>query len=331
MRLAHGQSPVVQHKPVNMTLFNSAFTEIRDMLQGKKPLSFKRAVWLTEQAYFDGKLDWNTFNQQVTGIKNNLINIVKRKSLGAFKTGNNYAIFSFMTDSIPENNYTPCTYDLDNFMGENDYNCFTVSNLMATKKGNCHSLPYLYKILANELGAEAYIATAPMHVYIRHKDEADQWWNLELTSGTFSRTSFIIESFNVSQEGIESGLYMKALSEKESIALCLVDLLSYYEKKGGSFSDEFVRTVYTEGLKHYPNSLLLYCKYDDLRIRLEASMKVKGYTKTREVEQDADLLPLHTEFMAVQNKLKEIGFSQLSDEAYQQKVNEITARKNEKK
>jgi len=213
--------------------YKLAVDEICEMLEEKKPLNFKRAVFLTENAYYNGQLDYSDFCNDIERIKNVLTKMIEAKGLQGYRTAGNWAVFAYMTEKIPENNYQSMQYDFENFMGDKDYESFMVSSLLKNKKGNCHSLPYLYKILAEEINVEAFLALAPMHIYIKHKDEKKQWWNLELTSGTFSRTSFIIESFNVSDAGMESGLYMKPLSLKESIALCLSDLLDYYDKKTG--------------------------------------------------------------------------------------------------
>ena len=181
-----------------------------------------------------------------------------------------------MTEKIPENNFEPMQYDFENFMGEDDYNSFMVSTLLNTKKGNCHSLPYLYKILADEVNVEAFVAIAPLHCFIKHKDEQGKWWNLELTSGTFSRTSFIMESFNVSDAGMESGLYMKPLDGKELLALCLSDLMDYYEKKTGKYYGAIVQKAYQTGLKYCETSLLQLWKRDEIKYRLDKEMETKG-------------------------------------------------------
>jgi len=49
-------------------LFNNALDEIIEMLEGKKGISFKRAVYLTENAYMGGTLDWEEFNYQITSV-----------------------------------------------------------------------------------------------------------------------------------------------------------------------------------------------------------------------------------------------------------------------
>jgi len=157
--------------------FQEAVDEITDMLQDKKPVSFKRAVFLTENAYYNGKINWTKFCKQIDTISSAVNKMIISKGLQKFKTAGNWAIFSYMTEKSPFNHFCPMQYDFENFMGEEDYNSFMVSRLLETKKGNCHSLPYLYKILADEVNVEAFVATAPMHVYIKHKDEQGKWWN----------------------------------------------------------------------------------------------------------------------------------------------------------
>ena len=48
----------------------SAFNEMSDMLAGRDSLSIKRAVYLAEWAYYEGKLDYNTvFCDEIDRIK----------------------------------------------------------------------------------------------------------------------------------------------------------------------------------------------------------------------------------------------------------------------
>ena len=296
--------------------YQIAVDEMTEMLNGIKPLSFKRAVFLTENAYYGGKLNWTEFCNDIDQAKIKINQMIVAKNLQLYKTAGNWAIFTYMTDNIAENNFHPYTYDLENFMGDKDYESFMVSSLLKTKKGNCHSLPFLYKILADEVNVEAFIATAPMHVFIKHKDEKQQWWNLELTSGTFSRTSFIMESFNVSDAGMESGLYMKPLSDKESVALCLNDILVYYDQKTGIYYDDFVYKTYTAGLKVYPNSLLQLSKVDYQKYKLDKELEKKGLKDYSKIKPYPDLVKLEEELKTTKDYIAKIGYSSLTPEQY---------------
>ncbi len=310
-------------KTITEDPFQIAVDEMTEMLNGTKPLSFKRAVFLTENAYYGGSLDWTEFCNEIDQVKNKINQMIVAKKLQSFKTAGNWAIFTYLTDSIPENNFHPYTYDLENFMGDKDYESFMVSSLLKTKKGNCHSLPFLYKILAGEVNVEAFITTAPMHVFIKHKDEQGKWWNLELTSGTFSRTSFIMESFNVSDAGMESGLYMKPLSDKESVALCINDLLVYYEKKTGIYYDYFVYKAFTNGLKVYPNSLLQLSKFDYQKHNLDKAMEKKGLKEYSKIKHYPALVKLEKEMKITKDYIAKIGYSSLTPEQYREKVMQI--------
>lgn len=303
--------------------FQEAVDEISQMLEGQKPINFKRAVFLTENAYYDGQLNWTDFSKQIDSITIKVNQMIVAKGLQKFKTAGNWAIFTYMTEKIPQNNYQPMAYDFENFMGEDNYNSFMVSTLLKTKKGNCHSLPYLYKILADEVNVEAFIATAPMHVYVKHKDEQGKWWNLELTSGTFSRTSFIMESFNVSDAGMESGLYMKPLDGKELLVLCLSDLMDYYEKKTGKYYGAIVQKAYQTGLKYCEVSLLQLWKRDEIKYRLDKEMEAKGLNDYNQINPYPELVVLLDQVKATDDFIKKMGYSSLTPEQYREKVQQI--------
>ena len=178
--------------------FDIAINEIDQMLKGEKALNFKRAVYLVENAYYEGKISWEEYNNGILSIKPILNKMIDDRNLRQYKTAGNWAVFTYMSDSIPENGFKPYQYDFESFMSDSDKESYMISRLLKTRKGNCRALPYFYKILADEVGVEAFIAIAPMHCYVKHRDEQGSWWNLEMTTGSFSRSSFIMETFNVS-------------------------------------------------------------------------------------------------------------------------------------
>ncbi|MDY0389123.1 MAG: hypothetical protein RBT65_18780 [Methanolobus sp.] len=106
--------------------FKQAVDEITDMLEDRKPVDFKRAVFLTENAYYEGQLDYSNFCNQLDKISVKLNQMIVNKGLQGYKTAGNWAIFSYMTEKIPENNFQPMQYDFENFMGDSDYESFMV-------------------------------------------------------------------------------------------------------------------------------------------------------------------------------------------------------------
>ena len=303
--------------------FDIAIEEIDKMLKGEEPLSFQRAVYLVENAYYEGIISWKEYNNEILRIKPVLNKMIDDRNLRQFKTAGNWAVFTYMSDSIPENNFRPYQYDFENFMSETDLESSMVSRLLKTKKGNCRALPYFYKILANEVNVEAYIAIAPMHCYVKHRDEQGNWWNLEMTTGSFSRSSFIMETFNITEAAIESGLFMKSLTEIESVAYCIYDLLCFYEQKTGRYSDDFVKKCYEIGLQYYPNSQLQISKGNDLKYRLDDKMNNMGLKSYREIVNFPELM---SEFKIMDKTFKylsEIGYSTVKHEEYEKMVYHI--------
>lgn len=137
--------------------FNEAFYEIKTMLEGQTALDFKRAVFLVEWAYLEGKLDYSTFCRDIDRIAADLQAFVQRKGLGHYKTSGNYALFEFFTKPHPMNGSEPFRYDFEDFYGKDDYQKLFVSKLLETHTGQCRSMPMLYKILSDEIGAESYL------------------------------------------------------------------------------------------------------------------------------------------------------------------------------
>ncbi|NCC98707.1 MAG: hypothetical protein EOL95_03250 [Bacteroidia bacterium] len=315
------ENDTTQYK--NHYLFERVYNRLNNMLIGKEPISFKKAVFLVENAYYGGKLSWNDYDKELKRIKQVLDRVIVDRRLQSQRTAGNYAIFTFMTDSIAENNNCPYKYDYETFVKDGGQEAGMVTRLLKTKKGNCHSLPYMYKILANDMKVEACLALAPMHVYVKHKDENGKWWNLELTSGTFSRSSFIMESFNVSEQAIESGLFMKGLSEKESIALCLYDLLNIYESKTGIYSNDFVRKCYKLGLRYFPVSQLQNWKFGDLKYQLDKKMAKLGMNNYRQIVDNPQLENLFYQMDTTNKYITKIGYSTITTEQYREKASSI--------
>lgn len=221
--------------------YSDAFQNIDNMLNNKQKYSFKEGVYSVENAYYQGKLDTVELNGKIRFLKNFCLTLLKNRKLNYSEKDENKvnryaAIYSVMCEATPVivNNdtikYKPFTYDFDDVFGHQEQSNLFVSKLLDTQKGNCNSLPYLYKILAEELGVEANLALAPNHIYIKHNIKSLGWYNTELTSGIFPQDSWLMASGFIHLDAIQNGVFMKALSNKESLALLLVDLGNNYNK-----------------------------------------------------------------------------------------------------
>ena len=245
-------------------LFEQGFALLNNMLVDESTYSFKKAVFAVENAYLDNKLDTVNINKKIKFLNNLSNSLIKDRFLAYLErdkeTVNKWAsVFEVMHDTIPINyndkiyKYEPFGYDFTDVFGHKTRENLFVSKLLETHKGNCHSLPYLYKILCEELGVEANLALAPNHVYIKHNSIKDGWYNTELTSGIFPIDAWVMASGYVHLDAISNGVYMKALNNRESIALVLIDLADKYNAKLPNNDGTFILKCCETAIKEYPN------------------------------------------------------------------------------
>lgn len=244
-------------------LFDDSYYLLKGMIETPNSYSFKKAVFSVENAYLDGKLDTIFVNRQIKSLNTLSKSIIQDRFLAYVErdkpTFNKWAsVYEVMHDTIPLNihdtiyNYIPFSYDFNDVFGHTKRENLFVSKLLETRKGNCHSLPYLYKILCEELGVEASLALAPNHIYIKHRSIKFGWYNTELTSGIFPNDAWIMASGFVHVDAITNGVYMKALNNNESIALVLIDLADNYNAKFPNNDGTFVLKCAETAIKNYP-------------------------------------------------------------------------------
>lgn len=304
--------------------FEYAYTMIEAMLTDKRPLDFSEAVFAVENCLYDGHLDYSLYNAELQRIATGIRNMAVSPEISApsYDMALNYSIYLFYTQPCPLNRYHPYEYDKMSLMEDVGLTGGMVTHLLQTGKGTCRSLPYLYKIIADKVGAKAYIALAPLHAYIRHQDANGKWWNYETTVGGYSRSSFIMENFYVNEKSIHSGMYMTNLTYKETIVQCLYDLLCIYERKTGFYSNDFVRKCYTLGLKyHYPDTLHAK-RIDDLKYQFEKKIWNKGLRTEAAIFMDAASKREYDYIQQQKQEFEEMGYHAYTQAEYLQKYQE---------
>jgi hypothetical protein len=287
----YSQAPIILPMPDPHQYYWQAFHEITAMLEGSEPLEFKRAVFISENPYFDNTLNYNNFCDTINQLANLCNMWMKVNPLVGYKyrdsvaIAKNRAIFHIMTDTtwarlldLKAPVQYPYTYDFKDYFGEADWKKTLLIKLLRTNSGNCHSLPFLYKILAEELETKAYLAFAPNHMYIKQRCDEFNWYNTELTSAVFPMDAWIMASGYISIEAIQNGMYMKAVDEKQSIAVCLFDLAEGYKHKFGLKNNSgFILDCCNTALTYYPNfANAMLLKAETLRYSLKQVQKETG-------------------------------------------------------
>ena len=251
--------------------YSDAYQTLDNMLLDKQKYSFKTAVWNVENAYEQGKLDTLSLNKKVEFLANLCNLLVKERELNYTerdkdKVSKYASVFTIMCQETPvivgqdTLKYKPFQYDFEDVFGHAELSNLFVSKLLNTHKGNCNSMPYLYKILAEELGVTANLALAPNHIYIKHNIKSIGWYNTELTSGIFPQDSWLMASGFIHLNAIQNGVFLKALNDKESLALLLTDLGNAYNRSFPDNDGSFPLKCAERAIQVHPylaNALLL--------------------------------------------------------------------------
>lgn len=311
--------------------YQQAYEIIDSMLTGKEPLNFRKAVFATENAYLEGMLDLSMINKEISFLLNLTEALLQSNLITYSETDRSTverqaAIFKILTDTIPIIIdsvsillHTPYLYDFEDMWGQNDWTKMFVSKLLKSHKGNCHSMPYLYKILAEEFKVPAYLSFAPNHIYIKQYCKKTGWYNTELTSATFPVDAWIMASGYVHLDAIRNGLYMDTLSLKQSVAYCLLDLAQGFQQKYGKSNPDFVIKCCNTVLKYHPvNVNAMLTKAEAQKFFIDTEMKEMGVKSPYDLFTDSLIMAMYTEMEQTYVRLHQLGYRRMPEEMYLQ-------------
>ena len=331
----NNSSEIIYNLPANKNItgtnyYQKAFRKLSEMDENN--YSVKDATFIIENAYHQGKENKDAFDKIIKQTGRFLLD--KMDEFGYDKNSNvakNFILFQFFADTlhVKGNNlkHLPITYDFNDYMGKKDWSKMFVTKLLFSNQGQCNSMPRLYMILAEEIGAEAFLSLSPNHSYIRFRDENNYWYNVELTNQMFTTNSMILGSGYIKSEALQNKIYMSNLTKKELLSLLLVDLANGYVQKFGY--DEFVKQIAHKALKLNPNSInanMLYSNYLTYKFEYNAHklginprnnqelQKIRFYPKI------VDLLhQVNTQYKKIDN----LGFEPMPKEAYKNWLNSL--------
>ena len=146
-------------------------------------------------------------------------------------------------------------YDFKDMNARNTKNQF-ITGYLDSKEGSCITMPLLYYIIGKELNLPLYWVKAPDHFFVRYKNDDGTYINIETTSGgKIAPDESYIKDFEISQNEIKKGIYLKSLNEDECIGDLLCVLGAYYARER-KISKAI--NVFELSLKVYPDNPFAY-------------------------------------------------------------------------
>jgi hypothetical protein len=225
---------------------------ISDMLFNPSEVSVKDAYYSVESSYGNCYLSYDEYDSIITHsaafiktwMMENDMDTMDNLSL-------NYGIVCFMRDTLScrlpvadcrmiaddtlpserkttvnhqQSTHCPFSYDYNDFQAQNDFRNSFVTKAFATGSGQCNALPLVYLILAEALGAKAWLSYAPRHSFIKFPDNEGLIHNYDPTSHMHITDALYMDYLFISAAAIESRIYLDTLNSRQVVATCLINL-----------------------------------------------------------------------------------------------------------
>lgn len=297
--------------------------------------SLSQAVYDVENAYLGGQLNLTRFNKILQFHADRVRQILKSEGLRSNRNLSlNYGIQQLFqranayydSSTHVTHTVTPFKYDFEDFMGEKDYTKLFVSKLLTTGTGQCHSLPLTYLLIAEQLGAKAWLSLAPEHSFIQFADNNGRLLDYETTNGHIVSSSWLAGSGYINAKAMRNKLYLDTLSQRQLYARCLSDLLLGYLQHFGY--DEFAKRIKNRITEIDPQNVTVLIVDANLKQAVAWQLiKAAGTPKPSDLPKYPEAYQAYLQMKAAVEKLDDTGYQQMPDEAYQEWLKSIETEK----
>lgn len=229
----------------------------------------------------------------------------------------------------PWNDGKPFSYDLDDPLGKQPANK-RLATYLATRKGNCVSMPILVAILGQRLGLTITLATAPEHVLAKFADDSlQQWVNVEATGGGYKRDESYVRDTGISQTALDNEIYLRPLRPQEAIGVIASTLMEHYARQGNG---DALMAVADLALTANPRDTVAMIWKANASYLLIQSRYQRKYPNAADIPKDLvpDFQRLSRENLAWFEKAEALGWAQKTpeqDAAYLQSIQREKAKR----
>jgi regulator of sirC expression with transglutaminase-like and TPR domain len=163
------------------------------------------------------------------------------------------ALKRLIYEAGPWNDNRPFAYEMSDPLGKKPANRY-LHNYLASRRGNCITMPILFVILGQRIGLSLTLAEAPLHLLVKYTDDDGAVWNLEPTSGGgFSRDAWYRKELPMTDKAVAEGTYLRALSSEQAVALIALQAAETHMRAGRYEQAVVAANVL---LRHFPRFAL---------------------------------------------------------------------------
>jgi regulator of sirC expression with transglutaminase-like and TPR domain len=191
------------------------------------------------------------------------------------------ALKKYLYEKGPWNGYEVFRYDFDDPRGTKISNKLLTSYL-ASKKGNCVSMPLLFIVLGQRLGLDVTASTAPEHVFVKYTDSnTGITYNLEATSGASpARDAWLREQNPMTDEAVANGIYLQKLTKRETVAVMATTLSENFSARQ---EPEKMIAIADAVLAYYPKNVALILAKGSAYSRLIRKHFISKYPMPKDI------------------------------------------------
>lgn len=240
---------------------------------------------------------------------------------GANRRAKFVTLMTYLYRPDPSTGQRPFSYDLDDPFGKNINNKL-LTTYLTTRKGNCVSMPVLFVILAQKIGLDATLSTAPAHVLAKFRDDDGQMVNVENTSVGTKSDSGYAQDMNITTKALANGIYLQRLSKRESVVIMTNTLMEFYGHQGQQARRIAVADL---TLRAYPKNVQAMLQKGSAYYRLLKQRYLDQYPTSAQIpaEQRQDFETLARNHLLWFNRAEALGWrepTQGQDASYRQSI-----------
>jgi regulator of sirC expression with transglutaminase-like and TPR domain len=196
----------------------------------------------TEIKFLGNNPDLSVYQQEITEIAMSIKNRIHQKQPEDILQIMNRTIFDDLRIQLMPDS-TDITFD-----------CLTI--LLRTRKASCVGLTSLYLVLAEQLDLPFYGVLVPGHVFLRYQNDSS-YINVETLKRGIQRTDGFYRNYFKSNPSVT--YYLRNLTKKEFIAICLFNLGNEYTKRG----------LYENAINKYNSVYQLFPEFEEMKDNLK--------------------------------------------------------------
>ena len=255
---------------VDHAAYLRAIDQVERMALAQEQPDLGKAVYAMERPAIGSRVTEQQFNGMLDKLASLVRDRLRAEGRDPADQGNLHAgIQMLFQDTIRDpksgKELKPFRYDLEDFWGETDPTKLFVSKLLVSGEGQCRSMPLLYLLLAERLGAEAYWAFSPNHSYVKYPVSERQFLNFETTVGMPISDKLIARSGYMRTEAMQSRIYMDTVGVRRSVAHLLAETAMAYQQRFG-YNEALMERCLKTSLAIYQDDIHAWLQLRNLRI-----------------------------------------------------------------